>query len=248
MILILVFVLLTILILSYNKKEQYHQFLSKEETSSFFKEDRDNYLKKLTPIDIKAQRSHSKSDYQQKIMHSATDFTPLQKKIIVEATHEADSILRTIYMKGFDGKKAEKIKWKIALTKGNMYEDGLPHTRLDTIFISNALFELPYKQIVRTMLHEKVHVYERLFPEDMKEWIQDNGFTPYKKWSTFKTARSNPDIDEWAYLSPDGKPMIVEYRSKEPKNIHDVVYPDGHSYKTEHPNEVLAYRLETYIN
>lgn len=233
-------------------KEYFHTpkyiFLTHAETEKFFKDDQDDYLKKLTELDVRAQKSKSKADYQSKIIQSAIDFTIPQKSILLHAMKRADDKLKNIVINGFDGKKAARMNWKIALTKGNVYEEGLPHTRLDTIFISDTLFSLSPKQIAKTMLHEKVHVYSRQFPNDMKVWNMSNGFIPFRKWNTFKYARSNPDIDDWAYLSPNGKPMIVEYATSYPNSIHDVKYPDGHSYKTEHPNEALAYQLERYIN
>lgn len=249
-ILIIIIAWFLLLIIS-NKVEgfssSHYVFLTKEDTKHFFYTDKDNYFQKLTPLDIKAQKSKSKADYKKKMIDAAIDFTPSQKKILHDSMKQADTILSNITLKGFDGMKAKNLPWKIALTKGNIYEDGMPHTRLDTIFISDILFELDKKQLVKTMLHEKVHVYERLFPKDMQLWIHTNGFKPFKKWKSYKRARSNPDIDEWVYLSPEGKPMLVEYTSEQPNSLHDVTYPKGHSYKTEHPNEALAYQLERYV-
>ena len=136
-------------------KREYYHFLSKEETKAFFREDRDNYLKDLTPLDIRAQKSKSKQDYQHKIIQSASEFTPVQKHILLQAMTDADKILERISLKGFNGRKARNIKWKLALTKGNIYEDGLPHTRLDTIFISDGLLNLPKDILFPFLPHKK---------------------------------------------------------------------------------------------
>jgi len=230
---------------AYNRR--YYHFFTKEQTKNFFAQDKDNYIQDLTDLDIKAQRSKSKQDYQQKIILSADDFTQDEKKKLERAMQQADRALETIELTGFDGKKASKLPWIVALTRGKVYEDGLPHTRENVIFLSDKIFDSTEKQLARIMMHEKIHVYERLFPNDMQKWLKQNGYTRYKKWKTFKRARSNPDIDDWVYLSPDKKPMLVEYTSTTPNTIHEVRYPDGHDYTTEHPNEVLAYQLETYL-
>jgi hypothetical protein len=54
------------------------------------------------------------------------------------------------------------IKWKIGLVDGNLYESGLPHTRFDLIIIPlkllNRIFGM--NQLINTLIHEKIHVYQ----------------------------------------------------------------------------------------
>jgi len=224
------------------------RFLEKNDTINFVKSDKDNYIKKLTEYDIKAQKSKNKKEYQTKIIESASSLTPIEKQKLLKACKRADNALRNINLPGFDGNKAANLDWNIALTRGKKYEDGLPHTRLDTIFISdNHPLSYSDEQIAKTMLHEKVHVYERLYPEDIQIWIKHAGFKPYKKWKDYKIARSNPDIDEWSYLDKEGKPLVVLYKTKNPNSIHEVEYSNNGDPTTEHPYEVLAYLLENYL-
>ncbi len=224
------------------------RFLDKKDTVEFVKSDKDNYLEKLTEYDIKAQKSKNKKEYQTKIIESASSLTQEEKQKLLKGCKRADNALRNIKIPGFDGEKASNLDWNIALTRGRKYEDGLPHTRLDTIFISdNHPLSYSDEQIAKTMLHEKVHVYERLFPEDIKIWMKYAGFKPYKKWKDFKIARSNPDIDDWSYLDKDGNPLVVLYKSKNPSSIYEVKYSNKGDATTEHPYEVLAYSLEQYL-
>ncbi len=244
-----VIIIFTILLVK-NESEFFGRirFLDKKDTVEFVKSDKDDYLKELTEYDIKAQKSKTKKEYQSKIIESASSLTPEEKKKLLKACNRADNVLRKIKLPGFDGEKAANLDWNIALTRGRKYEDGLPHTRLDTIFISDR-HPLSYDddQIAKTMLHEKVHVYERLFPEDIKIWMKHAGYKPYKKWKDFKVARSNPDIDDWSYLDKDGKPLVVLYKTKNPSSIHEVEYSNNGDATTEHPYEVLAYSLEEYL-
>jgi hypothetical protein len=223
------------------------RFLDKKETSQFFKLDKDDYIKNLTIFDVKAQKSKSKKDYQNKIIESADSFTPEERIRIEKACKRADDALEKINIPGFDGVKASNLDWNLALTRGRKYEDGLPHTRLDTIFLSELVLGSSDDQMAKTMLHEKVHVYERLFPEDIEVWMKTQGYKPYKKWSDFKIARSNPDINDWSYLDPNGKPMVVLYKTDNPKSIHEVTYSGMQDPSNEHPYETLAYTLEEYL-
>lgn len=251
-IIIIIVVLIIFYVINNNNKftENYERirFLNKDETSQFFKSDPDNYIKNLTPLDVKAQRSISKDDYQLKIIESADSFTPEEIQKLKMACTKADLALKKIKIPGFDGMKASNLSWNLALTRGKNYEDGLPHTRLDTIFLTDLVLKSSPLQLAKTMLHEKVHVYERLFPEDIEVWLNYKGYKPFKKWDEIKNARSNPDINEWAYLDPNGKPMVVLYKSNNPKNIHEVNYPVGDEPASEHPYETLAYYLEKYLN
>ena len=229
---------------SLNSNSKYN-FLTKKDTQTFFKNDSDNYIKDLTNLDIKAHKSVSGYDYQNKIINVADSFTPEEKNMLLIAMQKADNALLKIKYPGFDGKKAANMNWNIALTRGKTYEDGLPHTRKNVIFISDTLFDTSDKQLAIVMLHEKVHVYERMFPKDIEKWINYSGYKKHKKWSSYKNARSNPDINDWSYISPEGKEMIVLYKTNNPNTIHDVIQTDP---AREHPYEALAYKLEKYLN
>jgi hypothetical protein len=250
MIIIFLIIFYTVLYFVSKKKEYFGRFtvLNKEDTINFFKNDIDNYIKNLSEYDIKAQRSKSKSEYKNKIIQSADSFRPEEIQKLKIACRKADEALKKINIPGFDGIKASNLDWNIALTRGRNYEDGLPHTRLNTIFITDNTLKNNPIQLAKTMLHEKVHVYERLFPSDIEVWIKHNGFKPYKKWDSFKIARSNPDINEWSYLDPKGRPMVVLYKNNNPKSIHDVRYLEHEDPASEHPYETLAYTLEKFIN
>jgi hypothetical protein len=223
------------------------RFLDRTSTIHFFETDKDGYIEQLTEYDILAQKSKTKNEYKNKIINSASNFTDDEKRRLTLACQKADNALLKINIPGFDGKKASQLNWNLALTRGRQYEDGLPHTRLDTIFLTDRVLNDSEKQMAKTMLHEKVHVYERMFPEDIDIWLKTNGYKKFKKWSSFENARSNPDINEWSYLRPDGKPMVVLYNKNIPESIHDVDYPKYEDPSSEHPYETLAYMLEQYL-
>lgn len=223
------------------------RFLNKKETQMFFKLDEDKYISKLTPYDINAQQSLTKDEYKFNISISADSFTPIEKNRLIIACKKADLALKKINEPGFDGHKASDLPWNIALTRGKKYENGYPHTRLDTIFLSDRALNTSDFQLAKTMLHEKVHIYERKYPKDIDVWMNSAGYKKDKRWDEYKNARSNPDINDWSYLGPDGKPMVVLYNKDKPKSIADVDYPVYDDPASEHPYEALAYMLEKYL-
>lgn len=221
-------------------------FMSKDETIFFFKSDKDNYVKDMSPLDIKALNSSSKEDYLNKSISDARDFTNKEKRILIRACGEADDFFRSFdKIPNINFKKIADIKWILSKTEGKIYELGYPHTRNDMIFITPDVIN--HYEVTRIMVHEKMHVFERLFPEEMKVWREAEGYVPYKKFSDYPMRRSNPDLDGIVYLDKNGNETIVQFTTSNPTSIDDkVTYPGNKDWKSEHPNETLAYRVDYY--
>jgi hypothetical protein len=228
----------------FNNNKPY--FMSREETISFFKNDRDNYVKTMTELDIKALKSTSKEDYLNKSISDADDFTNEEKRILTRACGEADDFFREFdKIPNINFKKIADMKWVLSKTEGNWYEGGYPHTREDVIFITPDVIH--HYEIARIMVHEKIHVFERLYPKEMKVWMDAEGYVPYKLFRDYPMGRSNPDLDGIVYLDKNGNETIVQFTTTDPKSIDDrVTYPGNKDWKEEHPNETLAYRVDYY--
>ena len=221
-------------------------FMSRNETIDFFKSDKDGYVKNMTSLDISALKSSSKEDYLTKSISDADDFTNEEKRILIKACGEADDFFKNFNkIPNINFKKIADIKWVLSKTEGRTYELGYPHTRLDMIFITPDVIH--HREVVRIMVHEKMHVFERLFPEEMKIWIDSEGYKPYKRLSDYPMARSNPDLDGIVYLDKNGNETLVQFTTTNPTSIDDkVTYPGNKDWKVEHPNETLAYRVDYY--
>ena len=228
----------------FNKNKPY--FMSRDETANFFISDRDNYVKNMTSLDINALKSISKDDYLNKSISDADDFTNEEKRILTRACGEADDFFRSFNkIPNINFKNIADIKWVLSKTEGKWYEGGYPHTREDIIFITPDVIH--HYEIVRIMVHEKMHVFERLFPNEMKVWMDSEGYKPYKKFSDYSMRRSNPDLDGIVYLDKNGNETIVQFTTLNPTSIDDkVTYPGNKDWKVEHPNETLAYRVDYY--
>ena len=218
-------------------------FMNKNEVAKFFKDDSDNYVKNLSNLDIIALKSSSKDDYINKSISDISDFTFRDKSILIDACNKADKFLSTFNgEKHINFKKIADMNWKLAKTEGKWYEAGYPHTRQDIIFITPDVIN--HKEVVRIMIHEKIHVFERLFPNEILEWMNMEGYTPYKNFKDYPMGRSNPDLNGIVYKDKFGNETIALFKNMNPKGIDDSYYPGGKDWKYEHPYETLAYKVD----
>lgn len=248
--LFVVIVLMIILFYSFKDKDEPLdsdiKFMSRDELVNFFKTDPDDYFHTLTPINIRAYGYKTVDEYIKASCDDASDFTDDEKKYISSECKKGDDFLRNFNkIPYFPSSKVADIKWVLAKTNNNVYEKGYPHTRLNIIFLPKDI--LKSKKLAQTLVHEKVHVYSRLFPEDMSKWNEKNGYILYRKLKEYPLARSNPDVDGLVYLDKNKRETLAQYTTRHPTSIEQAKYPYGDDYKTEHPNEVLAYQVDGYM-
>lgn len=216
------------------------QFLSKEETGAFLRNDPDAYVKNMSPLDLYARRVGNTEAYIDRAEASSTDFTREQQVRYSRAALDADAFFRSTKIEGLDSQEIARIPWVLALTTGSDYEDGLPHTRANIIFVSTNLDETP-EGLVRTLVHEKLHLYQRLHPERMALLLETQGYRRWKQRLGEPRIRANPDVDPWIYIDPvSGAPMAAYYSTDTPVSITDVVLNDP---AFEHPYEKIAYEV-----
>jgi hypothetical protein len=164
---------------------------------------------------------------------------------------EHDMLTQTPTHKPTSKPKAPESKWKIdadalaelpwvfAKIEGTAYEDGLPHTRApNVIFLASGTLRSKNASLKRTLLHEKIHVYQRAYPEKTAALVRDAGYVNTgKRRNTVPLARANPDLDEWIYEDEAAKPMISVYQNDGPASVSDVHGAPQH----EHPYEAMAW-------
>lgn len=214
------------------------KYMNSNETRMYLLADPDTYIHNLSQWDLIARNVNSQDEYKDNIISS--EFTEEQKIRFTKAAIAADIFFNSIQLNNIDGKKIAEIPWVFAITKNNSYENGLPHTREHIIFVSENITET-HDTLVKTLIHEKIHIYERMYPEDMNIFLNDMGFTRIKRRHGVPRIRANPDLDEWIYLNEkNGKEMHALYSSDTPHDITDIVLNDP-AY--EHPYELLAYKI-----
>lgn len=232
--------LIVLLMVPYRRREGFAtggggvRFLSKDEVGAFIMSDKDQYLARLTKVDLSARKASSVEEYKKRSAAAAMDVPKDTQEAIKKHAAMIDK-----YLLQTGQHKLVGVPWVIAVTEGNAYENGYPHTRSNVIFLSSN--DLKSIDLARTLLHEKVHVYQRMYPEDMREVMKKGGYKPWKLRRDVPLARANPDLDEWIYTDPvSDKPMVAYYTSATPSSISDVTLEHP---SFEHPYEKMAYDI-----
>jgi len=215
-------------------------FLSADQTKQFLLNDPDEYIHTLNQWDLIARNIPTFQDYLNKISKAALSFDNDFKTILLNATQKADTFFNKTRIDGIDCEKLGSLPWVFALTKDKEYEEGLPHTRTNIIFLSTNINKT-HTKLVRTLIHEKIHVYQRLYPEETMNFLAKFGYYRWKQRFGVPRIRSNPDLDPWIYFNPVSKqPMVAYYTSDNPVSIDDV---NINKPTEEHPYEQIAYNI-----
>lgn len=216
-------------------------FLSKKETADFIASDNDNYISSLSTIDLKARKTFSKEYYLTKSKDSAINFKTDEKNKLLQVIKKADNFLSEIKSKLIDINLLNYIPWKFGLTYGATYEYGLAHTRGDIIFLTPYIIKADFDKLVETLIHEKIHLYQRLYKYKYNISLYNLGYRIHSNRKEYPLIRANPDLDEYVYTDPNGNIMLGVYTSENPINILDIVINRDNIY--EHPNEEIAYSI-----
>lgn len=226
-------------------------FLTAHETAKFIMLDPDNYMHHLNLWDLIARQVSLEIDYRRRSAAASIDFSDDQKSRLAKAACKADAFFasyrgdpnQTNDYVTVSGKTIAEIPWVFALTDGKAYEDGMPHTRANIIFLSTEIDETP-KNLFKLLIHEKVHLYQRLYPNQTNAYLANNGFIQWKLRQGIPRMRSNPDLNPWVYIeNSSSKPLMALYSSDKPKNISDVITAYN-NITYEHPYELMAYTIE----
>jgi hypothetical protein len=209
----------------------------------------------MNDADLYARKVKSKKEYLENISNNTISFNEEEKDKLYKCTKIADKFLLN-YKKIFDdniilnGIEIANIKWKLALvnkpnrTYNIEYEEGMPHTRDDIIFLSKYVLNNDDDNLINILIHEKVHIYQKKYPDDIKLYLDYNGFK--KTNIKYNNSRANPDIDDIIYQDKNNNIMCCLYNNN-PKTIMDVTYYSINNEKYEHPFEFMAYSIENNI-
>lgn len=253
----IIFTLLLIIFLLFtnNKKiEKFNDtnniyFMSYEDTYDYLLKDKDNYVKNFSDVDLYARNVNSRDEYKNNSSKCSISFTDRQKNILITCIKKVDDFFDT-YNKIIKGNEINKIKWKLALTyKNNFeYEEGLPHTRDNIIFLTESLIpdeNNSYDNLIKVLIHEKIHIYQRYNSKLFEDIIKSMGYMILPEYKIDKDKlylrRSNPDINDKFYYNPvNNKDMVFYYSSKTPYGINDI---STNNFSLEHPYEYIAYEI-----
>jgi hypothetical protein len=212
--------------------------------------DESYYFFRMTDADLSARKCRSIEEYIAHYKSHVQEFSAHERDALKDLVAMCDNHLRNT-------KHLKNIPWKFAKVDGHI-ENGFPHTLQDTIVLSNTFFHMNRHDQVVTLIHEKIHVYQRMYPLQTHRLITD--FLGYHIADTLKNhplSRNNPDINNFIYakhgvstamIYTDSKPTditharvckIVGKQEYEPILHKDVGLPNDVS-QIEHPYEVMA--------
>ena len=226
-------------------------FLTYNETSNFLLNDSDKYITNMTDVDLYARKVKSKKEYLEKISKNSISFNIDEKKKLYVCAKNADNFLKN-YNNIVNGNELVLIKWKFALVNNindgdNIeYEEGLPHTREDIIFLSKYVLNNDNHSLTNILIHEKVHIYQRYNNDKIEKIINGYGYKVSDTTKNNKLIRANPDLNDKIYFdSKNNIEMIGLYKSYKPNGINDVILTN---FSIEHPYEKMAYDIAEEYN
>ena len=246
----LVFVFLGILILlSFflfrPKSDTNITFLSKQDLADILVENADGYYDQFNKNDLKIRNLKSIDEYADIIQNSCCDAPPqLQDKIsacIAKINTSFQNKSESPW--GIHFQRFLALPWNIGFTCDSFYEFGFPHTR-NKVIILNVSDSMSRSELrlCRLLIHEKVHVYQKTYPEEMKTYLKTQSFLATKKDLNDISIPANPDIDDLVYTKGN-QSYYAKYETQHPTSFADIQYSNGKA-KYEHPYETMAYELE----
>ena len=239
-IIIIIIIIILILILYINNNESFTSnlnseiiFLEPTELKNILLQDNDNYYDRFYDYDWKARHVKNKEEYLNNIKNNniCLSWTKEQKEIVEKAIN--NKYINKYNNKYFDI-DISNIPWIIGLTTDS-YENGYPHTRGNIIILN--IKTIYSSNLIETLIHEKIHVYQKMYPDITNTIINKLNFKLVGKRKYSDMIRVNPDTDNNIY-SYNNNIMKAIYTSSNPTSIGDIKYNTDYSY--EHPNEWMA--------
>ncbi len=146
----------------------------------------------MSSRNLHVRQSTSTTEYLNRYISCIQPFTPNEKKHLTSVIRQATQLLDVFPRR----RLSRNIPWRLAKLACHL-ENGYPHTLGDVIIVSG---DNASSITADTLIHEKIHVFQRLYPQETQELIC--GVYGYKKTRIEipEDARNNPDVDGYLYL------------------------------------------------
>jgi hypothetical protein len=250
----LIFIILIFYLLLSNKTT-YIKYLSINEFKNITNSS--DFFNNMNSSDLLVRKSNNMNEYLKKYQFGYRVFTMQQKKILANIVNIIDKkIDKYINFKN--------IKWIFVKIDTNL-ENSFPHTIENVIVLSNNFFNYSFDSQINTIIHEKVHIYQRMYPEYINILYSIWGFK--KTDITINNNRNNPDIK---YYYSYNNNLLVQLYINNPLELYDSKtyfinlennnkiiidkniikqynLPDIYIDKLEHPSEIMAEIISLYL-
>lgn len=202
------------------------------------------YMERLTQIDLIARGCKDVADYAMRFKNSIVPrLTNAQRQKLDDAVAIASKALKPF--------RARSIPLKIALLERDP-EDGYPHTHGDLIMLTTRSLWNTTENLAKTIVHELVHVFQRLFPVETHILLLQRHGLKVVLGINDELVRANPDKGSLSYgIGP--VTCHQKFRSRSPANLADsyiscsMASPDPVLSMYEHPNEAMAYMVADIV-
>lgn len=190
------------------------------------------------------------------------DKSDVNAKRIIEACDVADRDIKNAGCQRLAG-----LTWKLVVLDDEV-ENGYPHTISDVICLPQSFIKDEHPSIV-TLIHEKIHVFQRAYPDETAKIVSRLGYRPFTESEARRNScddmrrrlRANPDLDGRLYVNrstgcipaavykhgddkiqslADASLVCLNVKDKTGKSVKD-------EPKYEHPYEEMAYRFSLVI-
>jgi len=187
-------------------------FLNKKDCFYFFADVIRQNADKMTSVELEVRtnlKNANSNDYYNKVMNTFRDFTDTEITFLKIGIVQATKLL-----KGF--KQLQQTEWKIAILDGDT-DWGYPYTLKDSIILrpinlnKSITQNKPSYSLIKTLIHELTHVYQRLHLNNIEGLYNKWGFYNMKNligFDNIKYIQGIPKIlIEKSVLNPDGDDM-----------------------------------------
>ena len=163
---------------------------TKENLEKVIKES--NYFNRMSKYDLLARNATSVESYKKLYLDSVMEFDKNEKIKLEKHTSELNAIFQK-----FKFANLLSLPWKFCKLKNDI-EYGWPHTLANIIMLNANV--LNSNDLLTTLIHEKIHVYQRYFPLQTHILITDYWKLEIKDTLQNTTKlRNNPDINNFVY-------------------------------------------------
>ena len=190
-----------------------------------------DYYYRMSTENLKLRNIENITDYLINLNTLFYTCNPYEKKIITNAVYKANKKLSNLHFFGFNPNKLKNIPWIFGFSKDSQYEFGMPHTQGDTIILNKNNIYL--SDLVTLLIHERIHIYQKLYPDDVDEFLKYYNFEKISKKNNID--RTNPDTNNFIYTRFN---EIYEC-----KIIDNNIACTNDNSAYEHPYEFMAYMI-----
>lgn len=149
------------------------------------------YFKRMSREDLQVRQANNEQEYISMYISGVKEFTEKEKDMIRTLITNVEIFLERY-------KNINSISWKICKMSKDI-ERGFPHTLEDVIVLSDNFFDLSYEQQMLILVHEKIHIFQRLFPAETNDLVMNIWKFEIKKTNPAVKVRNNPDLNDISY-------------------------------------------------